>query len=214
MDNNKNNKSKENFNNVTLFGLVLLCFTLFMVFNNLNKMDKAEPKDIFTSEFVEQLKTSELKTVSFETAFECKSIETVYTKSGTKQYNVSFRNVKTGNLFNVVMHSAEIDVYERVIEGAKYEGTIDYLYFENGFIDVLSEVADEDKEFRIIGLLQGQSDYAKLGTICGISFMFEKYVEDYSVEKATESLNSFLKDLTEVEEPEKKESFFDDFLIF
>ena len=66
------------------------------------------------------------------------------------------------------------------------------MYVENAFQNVVNGLEEKDADARILALLEGESEYAKFGLISDISFMYSKYLEDYSAEKATEYLDGYV----------------------
>jgi hypothetical protein len=194
--NDKNNKGNNGFDMNYLLRLFIACFVVSLIFNLLAmgglSNSSTRSQSILTNEFIATLAESPYASVSEKTTLRCVNYNPIFTEDGTKQYDVRFKDMNSDLFLNVVIPASEIDELGNVEKDAKYEATINYMYVENAFQNIVKDMEDSEKEKRILGLLDGESEYAKFGLISDISFMYSKYMDEYSTEKATEYLDGYV----------------------
>lgn len=192
--NNPNKKDSDNNNSYlgVLAGLLFIILALNVLFMSVFSGGKAITSSILTKEFVDGLKETTYATVETDTTFRCVSYTPIFDKEGGKQYEVRFKDMNSNLYFTSVVSASEIDEKGNIVEDAKYEGTISYLYAESAFVETTKDMEQKDKDKRIVSLLNGKSEYASFGKISGIDFMYGDGVVEYTYEKAAESLTDYV----------------------
>ena len=66
------------------------------------------------------------------------------------------------------------------------------MFVDKAYTEITKDLEGEELNNRMIALLNGESEYAKFGTVSDISFMYTNYIEDINVEKATEYLDGYI----------------------
>lgn len=188
---NKNGSDNNSYLGV-LAGLLFIILALNVLFMSVFSGGSAITSSILTKEFVEGLKETTYTTVETDTTFRCVSYTPIFDKEGGKQYEVRFKDMNSNLYFTSVVSASEIDEKGNIVEDAKYEGTISYLYAESAFIETTKDMEQKDKDKRIVSLLNGKSEYASFGKISGIDFMYGEGVVEYTYEKAAESLTDYV----------------------
>ena len=195
---NDNNKSSENLSPSDRFSsMMILYLVFFILFNFLIApfVPNSNDTNLFSNAFASELKNSNYNVIESQTTFRCINYTPIFTKEGVKQYEVRFKTIGSDFSFSVVVPAAEIDEFKNIEKDAKYEGTISYMYVDKAFSNITKDLNDEQRNNRIISLLNSSSDYSKFGTISKISFMYSNYLEEYSQEEATAYLDKYINSL-------------------
>lgn len=198
MDNNKNNDNKENKDlekglkaSNTFFWWLLVLMLISSFFSALST-----PVNSAEKELVVNLESATVQTVKQDTTFTCVKYEPFFDKDGNKSYDVRFRSNNSDLFFEVRVDASEVDELGRVIEDAKYEGTITYAYIDKAFEDAIKDLEGEEIDKRIIGLVSSKTPYAKYSEIAEIDFLYIDEVEEYSLETATDNLLELIAEKT------------------
>ena len=198
MDNNNNNRDDKNkdlekglmASNSFLWWLLvfMLIYSLLGAFST--------PVNSAEKELVVNLENATVQTIEQDTTFTCVKYEPFFDKEGNKSYDVRFRSNNSDLFLEVRVDASEVDELGRIIEDAKYDGTITYAYIDKAFEEVTKDLEDEEVDKRIVSLLSSKTPYAEYGEIAEIDFLYSDNVEDYSLEAATDNLLELIDEKT------------------
>ena len=122
---------------------------------------------------VVNLENATVQTIEQDTTFTCVKYEPFFDKEGNKSYDVRFRSNNSDLFLEVRVDASEVDELGRIIEDAKYDGTITYAYIDKAFEEVTKDLEGEEVDKRIVSLLSQKCFFSKnIVTSMAIFFVF------------------------------------------